>query len=256
MNEVAPDDWKKANGFTYPSIIHASLDAGLGPIEVGRAKTDWVDIENAALRIPEKESSKNEDNWTVSLREETAEYLARWIDQRKMYDRYEDIDRFWLTPHGDPYSGKSLRVLLDNRRDVAGIERDFSFYASQTSTGTYMAREEGLAAAQSQLSYRRRETTMKYDKAPVEDRRDGLGRTGQPKYISELVGYQSRETDGKDSALKRLQCLCIIVSSCRIECDNCGESRDARIKNEKVIPFEAACTNCYSFNFAVLSKSD
>lgn len=178
MNEISPDDWKKANGFKYPSIIHASLDAGLRPIEVGRAKTYWVDIENATLRIPEKESSKNEDNWTVSLREETAEYLARWLKEREMYGKYDDKDQLWLTRHGNPYTGKSLRVLLDNLRDIAGIERDFSFYAIRHSTGTYMAREEGLAAAQSQLRHRREETTMKYDQAPVEDRRDALDRMG------------------------------------------------------------------------------
>ena len=178
MNEVSPNDWKKANGFKYPSIIHASLDAGLRPIEVGRAKTYWVDVENATLRIPEKESSKNEDNWTVSLRRETAEYLARWMDEREMYDKYKNTDQLWLTRHGNPYSSKSLRVLLDNLRGIAGIERDFSYYAIRHSTGTYMAREEGLAAAQSQLRHRREETTMKYDQAPVEDRRHALERMG------------------------------------------------------------------------------
>lgn len=178
MDDVSPDDWKKANGFKYPSIVHASLDAGLRPVEVGRANTYWVDIENAALRIPEKESSKNKDNWTVSLRQETTEYLARWLDEREMYDKYDDTDQLWLTRHGNPYTGKSLRVLLDNLRDIAGIERDFSWYAIRHSTGTYMAREEGLAAAQSQLRHRREETTMKYDQAPVEDRRNALDRMG------------------------------------------------------------------------------
>lgn len=143
MNEVSSDDWKKANGFKYPSIIHASLDAGLRPIEVGRAKTYWVDIENATLRIPEKESSKNEDNWTVSLREETAEYLARWLEEREMYEKYDDTDQLWLTRHGNPYTGKSLRVLLDNLRDIAGIERAFSFYAIDIPPGRTWPEKKG-----------------------------------------------------------------------------------------------------------------
>jgi hypothetical protein len=67
MNEVGRDDWNRANGFKYVSVLFASLDAGLRPLEVGRAKTYWVDVENAALRIPEKESPKNKDNSTVSL---------------------------------------------------------------------------------------------------------------------------------------------------------------------------------------------
>ena len=54
---------------------------------VGRAKTDWVDVENAALRIPEKESSKNVGNWTVSLTREAAEFLGRWLQEREMYER-------------------------------------------------------------------------------------------------------------------------------------------------------------------------
>jgi hypothetical protein len=78
-SEVSVDDWKRANGFKYPSLIHTALDAGLRPIGVGRAKTYWVDFENALLHIPADESSKNEDNWTVSLREETSDYLARWL---------------------------------------------------------------------------------------------------------------------------------------------------------------------------------
>ncbi|QSG08544.1 XerD/XerC family integrase [Halapricum desulfuricans] len=37
-----------------------------------------------------------------------------------------------------------------------------------------MAREEGLAAAQAQLRHKSEQTTMRYDQAPVEDRRDAL----------------------------------------------------------------------------------
>jgi integrase len=176
--DVTRSDFKKANGFKYPSILNASLDAGLRPVEVGRARTHWVDVENAVLRIPESESSKNADNWTVSLRRSTAEYLARWIEEREMYEKYEDTDRLWLTRHSNPYSAKSLRVLLDNLKEIADIERDFSWYALRHSTGTYMTREEGLAAAQSQLRHKRAETTMKYDQAPVEDRRSALDNMG------------------------------------------------------------------------------
>jgi integrase len=178
MSEVSRDDWERANGFKYPSIIHTALDAGLRPIEVQRAQTYWVDLENAALRIPENESSKNEDNWTVSLRRETAEYLARWLEERRMYDKYADTDALWLTRHSNRYGGSSLRYVLDAVCDVAGIERDISWYALRHSTGTYMTREEGLAAAQSQLRHRSIETTAKYDQAPVEDRRDALDRMG------------------------------------------------------------------------------
>ncbi|SEH11197.1 Site-specific recombinase XerD [Natronorubrum sediminis] len=178
VSKVSKEDWDRANGFKYPSIIHTALDAGLRPIEVGRARTYWVDVENSTLRIPEEESSKNNDNWTVSLRRETTEYLARWLEEREMYDKYDDTDRLWLTRHSNPYSGSSLRYVLDATCNIAGIDRDISWYAIRHWTGTYMAREEGLAAAQSQLRHKSIETTAKYDQAPVDDRRDALDRMG------------------------------------------------------------------------------
>jgi len=176
MNELSKEDWERANGYKYVSIVHTSLDAGLRPIEVGRAKIYWVDIENEVLRIPEQDSSKNENNWTVSLRQDTTEFLGQWLRERKMYDKYDDTDDLWLTRHGNPYSGKSLKTLLSNLTEIAGIERELTWYAIRHSVGTYMAREEGLAAAQSQLRHESKKTTMKYDQAPVEDRRDALDR--------------------------------------------------------------------------------
>lgn len=80
--------------------------------------------------------------------------FAQWIAERVMYEKYDDTDQLWLTRHGNPYSGKPLRVLLDNLRRIAGIERGFSWYAIRHSTGTYMTREEGLAAAQAQLRHK------------------------------------------------------------------------------------------------------
>ena len=41
-----------------------------------------------------------------------------------------------------------------------------------------MTREQGLAAAQAQLRHKSPETTMRYDQAPVEDRRNALNRMG------------------------------------------------------------------------------
>jgi hypothetical protein len=67
---------------------------------------------------------------------------------------------------------------MDEREKVEGI---VLIYSSADSTGSYMAREEGLAA-QSQLKHRGEETTMKYDHAPVEDRRDALDRMGERNY--------------------------------------------------------------------------
>lgn len=180
-SEVSPDDWDRANGWKVPSIVWTSLDTGLRPIEVDRARIHWVDLKNNLLRIPKEESSKNTNNWKVGLKERTAEMLRRWIEERDNYPKYDDTDALWLTNRGNPYSSATLKRLLERICETAGIRtenRKVSWYSIRHSVGTYMAREEGLAAAQAQLRHKSVETTMKYDQVPVEDRRDALDRMG------------------------------------------------------------------------------
>lgn len=152
-SEVTPEDWQRANGWKIPSLVSVSLDAGLRPIEVGRAVTSWVDIENAVLRIPKEQSSKNTDHWIVGLQERTAETLERWLEQRATDSKYDDTDKLWLTRFGNPYGSSSLRNIIRRLCDEAGISyenRQMSWYSIRHSTGTYMTREEDLAAAQAQ----------------------------------------------------------------------------------------------------------
>jgi integrase len=179
--EVTPEDWERANGWKIPSLVGASLDAGLRPIEVERARTTWVDVESGVLRIPKEESSKNSENWVVGLQDQTVEMMGRWLDQRATIDKYDDTDALWLTRQSNPYQSASLRKILHRLSEIAGIStenRQLSWYAIRHSTGTYMTREEGLAAAQTQLRHRSPETTMKYDQVPVEDRKSALDRMG------------------------------------------------------------------------------
>jgi site-specific recombinase XerD len=181
MEDVGPSDFDKANGFKIPSLVYTSLDAALRPVEVGRARTSWVDAENALLRIPKDDSAKGRENWTVSIRDKTATMLQRWFDERECYEKYDETDRLWLTRESEPYSSRSLKYLLMKLCDVAGIDtenRSLAWYAIRHSTGTYMAREQGLAAAASQLRHKSVTTTRKYDAAPVDDRRDALDRMG------------------------------------------------------------------------------
>lgn len=178
-DEVSPDDWERANDWKFPSLVWTSLDAGLRPVEVKRAKPSWVDVDNAVLRIPKSDSAKSHENWTVGVRERTAEMLEKWIEQRKAYSKYDDRDELWLTRSGNPYESASLKYLLMRLCDIAGIDtetRQLSWYAIRHSVGTYMAREEDLAAAQAQLRHKSSRTTMRYDQAPVEDRQDALDR--------------------------------------------------------------------------------
>ena len=179
VSEVTPDDWDRANGWKIPSLVWTSIDAGLRPVEVSRATTAWVDIDNSVLRIPKEESAKSRENWIVGLRERTASILARWLDQRRTYSEYERTDALWLTREGNTYESHSLRYVLHRSCEIAEIEtenRQMSWYAIRHSVGTYMTREEDLAAAQTQLRHKSPKTTMKYDQTPVEDRRDALDR--------------------------------------------------------------------------------
>lgn len=180
-SEVTPDDWDRANGWKIPSLVWVSLDAALRPIEVERAVTGWADTDNAALRIPKEDSSKNYDNWVVSLQDRTADVLERWIQERETRSMYDDTDHLWLTRQQNPYQSATLRHVLERLCEIAGIDmenRSLSWYAIRHSTGTYMTREEGLAAAQTQLRHKSPETTMKYDQVPLEDRKDALDRMG------------------------------------------------------------------------------
>ena len=180
-SEVSKSDWKRANSFKMPSMVWTSMDAGLRPIEVGRAKVSWIDVDNGVLRIPKEESSKNTDNWTVSLLDRTVYFLEQWLEERKNRERYRDSEKVWLTRRRNGYSSHSLNHLLDKLCETAGIDtesRKITWYSIRHSVGTYMAREEGLAAAQAQLRHKSEKTTMKYDQAPVEDRKDALNRMG------------------------------------------------------------------------------
>lgn len=180
-SEITQEDWKRANSWKIPSLVWTSLDAGLRPVEVKRASVDWIDVDNSVLRIPEQDSAKSRDNWIVSLRDRTATFIDRWLTERDNYGKYDGTDVVWLTREQNPYTSQSLRYLLHRLCEIEDIETDnrqMSWYAIRHSTGTYMTREEDLAAAQAQLRHKAPETTMKYDQTPVEDRQDALDRMG------------------------------------------------------------------------------
>ena len=180
-DDVTADDREEVNGWEITSLVWVSLDAGLRPVEVRNAVTDWVDTRNGVLRIPKEDSSKNQGNWTVSLTDRTATALSRWLEEREMYGRCDGVDTLWLTSRGNPHGSKSLRRLLHRLCDSAGIEtanRKMSWYTIRHSVGTYMTKERDLAAAKAQLRHKNPMTTMKYDQVPVGDRRDALDRMG------------------------------------------------------------------------------
>ncbi len=180
-SEVTPDDWQKANGWKITTLLWTSMDTGLRPVEVENATIHWVDTENGVLRIPREDSSKNQDNWHVALQDRTTRFLKKWLEERKQYDKYQDSDKIWLTRFGNPYQTHSLRYVLESLCEHANISTDnrkISWYAIRHSVGTYMSHVEGLGAAKAQLRHKSEKTTMKYDQAPVEERKDALDKMG------------------------------------------------------------------------------
>ena len=180
-SDIVPQDWERANGMKIPSLVWTSLDAGLRPVEVERVRPAWVDTDNCVLRIPKEASAKSYENWIVGLQERTATMLDQWLDERKAHPMYDDREVLWLTRQGNTYGSNALKHVLTRLCEIAGIDtetRKLSWYALRHSTGTYLAREDGLGAAQAQLRHKSPRTTMRYDHSPVEDRRDALDRMG------------------------------------------------------------------------------
>ncbi len=173
--KVTKDDWERANGWKYTSIVYASMDAGFRPKEVGRAKVSWLDLENNLFRIPKEESTKNHENWHVAMSDRTANFLRKWLSERENYEKYRGEDALWLTRYGNPYGSESLNRLLRKLCETAGIptkNRDISWYSIRHSVGTQMSRDQGPAAVQQQLRQKSEEMAVRYDQAPVKDRQE------------------------------------------------------------------------------------
>jgi len=165
------DSWK------IPSLVMTSLDAALRPVEVARARRAWADTDNAVLRIPVEDSSKNKDNWRAALTSRTANTLDHWLQERDADQMYDDRDELWLTREATPYSSRSLSRLLSKLCDKAGIDergRSLTWYAIRHSTGTTLVDERDLKAAKDQLRHKSAKTTLKYDNVNVDDRRGAL----------------------------------------------------------------------------------
>jgi len=165
------------DGWKIPAIVCVSLDAALRPVEVQRARTEWVDIVNAMLRIPREDSSKNKDNWRTSLTTRSATVLENWLEERAELDRYDNTDALWLSRESTTYGSRSLARLLRKLCEQAGIEsrgRSLTWYSLRHSTGTYMTAERDLAATKAQLRHQSAQTTLKYDQVPPEQRREIL----------------------------------------------------------------------------------
>jgi len=177
--DVVKQDFLDANSFKYTSMIHVALDAGLRPIEIKRSNIQWVDTDNAVLRIPREESSKNRENWIVALKEETASVLKRWLDEREAHEKYQGRDALWLTKYGNRYDKDSFRDVFRKIAQQAGLDlqnRDLTPYSIRHSTATYVAEEEGLAVAAQQCRHKSKRTTEKYEHSSTKRQQDAVNK--------------------------------------------------------------------------------
>lgn len=79
-------------------------DAGYraSPLEVGRAKTTLVNLEDNELNVPKDEATKNDGHWNCSIKKRTATVLERWLNKRTSYDKYQGRDELYY-PEPDEY---------------------------------------------------------------------------------------------------------------------------------------------------------
>lgn len=180
MDEVSIEDWDRANGWKYPSMVWVSLDAGLRPSEVERSTIDWLDLNNDVLRIP-KSGTKNDDHWVTVLQDRTVTALEEWLKQRENYEKYNGRDELWLTKYGNPYNNNSLSTLAKKLADIANIDRtnrQVTWYSIRRGMITEMIDKGDLSSAQIQARHKDIRSTLRYDQAPPERRKKTLNKMG------------------------------------------------------------------------------
>ncbi|MBP1986194.1 tyrosine-type recombinase/integrase [Halolamina salifodinae] len=176
--KVGPDEFKQANSWKYPSMISVTLDTGLRPIEVGRAKVSWVNLEDNELNIPKEESTKNEAHWNCAIKKRTAKTLRRWLDERASLEKYDGREELWLTQKSSQYGSKSCNALLHRVIDNGDVpipeHRDISWYSIRHGVATYWANHVGPHHAKEQLRHKSLNTTMKYLHSDAETRNSAV----------------------------------------------------------------------------------
>ncbi|TYT63880.1 site-specific integrase [Natrialba swarupiae] len=177
-SEIGTDDWKRADSWKYPSLIWTTLDTGLRPDEVERAKTFWLDLENGILQIPNEEVSSEDDQWIVALRPQTTRALENWLEERAQYSKYDDTDLLWLTRKKNPYQSNSLNYLLRKLCDIGEIDddgRQITWLTLRDTVGKHMAEDGDLEHVREQLRHTSSHTVRRYGSA-VEKRKRILER--------------------------------------------------------------------------------
>jgi hypothetical protein len=136
--------------------------------------------------MPRKERSEEETTTWSTISKRVPDECPTcggdpWLTQRNAYANYESNDNNWLTRGENSYQFQPLKYILEGACKVADIEtatRKMSWNSIHHSVTTYTIRGENLAAAQAQLRHKSSEPIMRYDQAPVKDRKNALDTMG------------------------------------------------------------------------------
>lgn len=178
-DEIKPADFDELRtSWKYPSLIGATLDGALRPVEITRLRVQWIHLDVGQIRIPAEYAAKSRESQEISLRDRTILALKRWLEQRANKAKYDDSKHVWLTRKGNPYTSKTLNYLLDNLREEAGIESDgrkLVWYSFRKSTAQYVQEEtDDLTAAA--ILRTTQENVENYSEPTHEAKRDALER--------------------------------------------------------------------------------
>ena len=166
-DDVMKADWTEVNQcWKWPSIIMMGLDTALRPVEVERARMNWLKLSVPEIEIPKDDAAKNSETWEVPITERTARALRHWKRQRSALPKYDDSDKIWLTREGNPYSsgplGRNLRRIMDEA-DIEYGDRDISWYSLRHSLATYLAMKgDNIEKVRRQMRHKRLESTLRY----------------------------------------------------------------------------------------------
>lgn len=171
---ITEEKFNSASSWKIPSIIAVTSDTGLRPIEVGRAKISWFDLDRGMMVVPADEATKNREFWNCTLSSKATNAVSNWIDERERYEEYRDEEGMWFTRYGNPYDGRGLNRILDNLMELAEVSqrtRNLSWYSFRHGAATAWIEKEGLSKAKNQLRHKSIKTTEKY-------KREGGNETG------------------------------------------------------------------------------
>lgn len=112
------------------AIVSLLLDTGLRVGELVRLKLSDVDLDRGIVRVKGKGGKERE----VPLEEASMAALRRYLGKRPQVE----TDVLFLTRHGKPLTGNSVRLLLRRLRDKLGVDRLYPHLLRHTFARLYL----------------------------------------------------------------------------------------------------------------------